>query len=151
MSRFVRTNERTPLKVFGEEGFTLIEVMIASIILAFALMAIATAEITSVGTNRNSRSVTQGTAIAEEMLERMRRNQANLTSYNGINTSDSTTRPSAGTAQTDYDQWQTRMISGGTGQVTVTTGTPITGASLVTVQITWTDTLPRTVTLQTTF
>ncbi len=148
--REIRQREKT-LGVAGEEGFTLLEVMIASVILAIALMAIATAEVTSVGTNRTSRGITQASAVAEEILERMRRNRDDLTSYNGIDTSDSTTRPGAGIARTDYDQWQARMISGGTGQVTVTADSPISDASLVTVTITWSDALPRTVTLQTTF
>lgn len=148
----VLRNERTPVRIGGEEGFTLLEVLIASIILAIALMAIAVAEVTSVGTNRLSRTVSQATSSAEEIIERMRRNRGNLASYNGFDTNNAATRPgAAGTLQTDYDQWQARMLSGGRGQVSVASGSPITGASLVTVTITWTEVLPRTVTLQTTF
>lgn len=148
MSPFVKHSGKLP-KIGGEEGFTLIEVLISSIILAIALMAIAAAEVTAVGTNRRSNDISQATALADEILERMRRNQTNLTSYNGLNTSS--TSFGSGIVLTDFNQWKTRMIAGGTGQVTVASGSPVTGVSLVTVTITWTDVLARTITVQTTF
>src|SRR5579884_498758 len=145
------------VNVGGEEGFTLIEVMISSLILAIALMAIATAEITSFGTTHLSRGVTSAAASADEILERMRRSQTlpsasrpALTAYNGFDTNNSATRPStAGMLQNDYDQWKAKLVNGGRGQVTVTPNSPVTGSTLATVTITWTDGLPRTVTIQT--
>lgn len=158
MSPSVR-NGRNLLKIGGEEGFTLIEVMISSIILAIALMAVATAEISSLGTNRLSNDVSLATASADEILERIRRSQTlpvasrpALTVYHGFDTDNSATRPAAaGMLQNDYDQWKARLVTGGRGQVSVTSDFPVTGATLVSVTITWTNVVPRTVTIQTTF
>ncbi|MDC4205394.1 MAG: prepilin-type N-terminal cleavage/methylation domain-containing protein [Candidatus Manganitrophus sp.] len=158
MSPFVRNGKKF-LRVGGEKGFTLIEVMISSIILAIALMAVATAEVTALGTNRLSNDVSLATASADEILERIRRSQTlpqasrpPLTVYHGFDTNNSATRPSAsGMLQNDYDQWKNRLVTGGRGQVSVTSNFPVAGATLVTVTVTWTNVLPRTVRLETTF
>lgn len=136
-----------------QEGFTLLEVMIAMLLLTFTLLAIASGEITALGTNRTANDVSLATASAEEIIERMHRNRDNLISYNGMDTSNVVTRPpTPGMAQTDYDQWQAGMIAGGRGRVQVASTTPISTAIQVTVTIdNWPSVPPRTVQIETIF
>lgn len=139
-----------------ERGFTLLEVMIASVILGIGLLAIATGESVSIANSRVGRDVSAATAAAERIVEQMRRNQANLSSYDGFDTTDSTTRPSsAGMLQTDYDDWKAQIdravpygLPGGRGTVTVAAG-PISSVQRVTVTVTWTSTPARSVTIET--
>ncbi len=56
----------------NENGFTLIEVLIALVILSFGILAVAKMQITSVGSNTNSRKYTEastwGTSIIESIM-----------------------------------------------------------------------------------
>ncbi len=140
-----------------DRGFTLLEVLVAAVILGVGLLAMGIAELTSSGSNRTSREISLATAFGEEILERIRRNQAELASYDGFDTGDPSTRPgAAGVLQTDYDQWKARVeapspngLPGGRGTVDVATATPIAGANQVTATITWSGVPARTITVQT--
>jgi type IV pilus assembly protein PilV len=54
------------------EGFTLIEVMIALVILAVGLLALATMQIVSIRTNAFSTEMTYATMLAQQQLEILR-------------------------------------------------------------------------------
>lgn len=54
------------------EGFTLIEVMIALVILAVGLLALATMQIVSVRTNAFSSEMTYATMLAQQQLETLK-------------------------------------------------------------------------------
>lgn len=144
------------LRQKDERGFTLLEVLIAAVILGFGLLAIATGESISVSNSRVGRDVSAATVAAERIVEQMRRNQANLSGYNGFDTTNSTTRPStAGMLQTDYDDWKAQIertgpygLPGGRGTVTVAAG-PISSVQRVTVTVTWTSTPARSVIIET--
>jgi type IV pilus assembly protein PilV len=58
--------------IFKKDGFSLIEVLIALILLAVGLLAIASLQITSVRGNFFSSSLTQATYVAQDRLEFLR-------------------------------------------------------------------------------
>lgn len=142
----------------GQEGFTLLEVLAAVIILGIALLAIASGETTSLSTSRLSREVSLATMVGDEILERMHRNRTSLSSYDGFDSTNAATRPAtAGMLQTDYDAWKVRIersapdgLPGGRGVVSVTTGSPIGNATQVSVTVTW-GTPSRSTTIRTAF
>ncbi len=123
-----------------EDGFTLLEVLMASVILGIGLMALGTTETLSVTNSRTGQEITIGTAASEEIFERMRRNQASILSYNGFDTANAATRPiAAGTVQSDYDQWKLEVerVPGACASVQVTSGIPIVSVSSATVTYVW--------------
>ncbi|MFQ5587259.1 MAG: type IV pilus modification protein PilV [Nitrospiria bacterium] len=142
--------EITKRKKNDENGFTLLEVLISVAILSVGLLGIAVMQDASIqGTMVGSR-MSVGTNLADEMMERVRLKMPgvsvagfNVSDYNGIDTSNTATRPpaSAWQARGDYDQWAARIqqyLPGGVGTVTVTqpVSNPL-NRNDVTVRITW--------------
>lgn len=146
--------------VVGQGGFTIIEGMIALIILAVGLLAIAGMIDMALTRNVDSRELGLATDLATDMMERIRFNRANVSAYNLIDTSQS--KPSGVAAQPmasgDYDQWVSRLaasgLDGARGQVTVTAvgpqGSSGLNQSMVAVTVRWTKSaLPHAVTFNT--
>lgn len=158
-----RSGERGPGAGRGEKGFTLIELMFASVYLSVGLLAIAAMENIAISRSTDAKRLTVATNMATEMLERVRFNSpANSTlsgatyPYSGIQAcSDlATCAEAAGnstanaTANGDYDQWRARlkardasgqlMLPGAVATVTsAATGTASLGQVLVTVSVSW--------------
>lgn len=138
------------------EGFTLLEVLIATTILSIGLLAMGSAETISVANSHTGQNISVATAASEEIFERMRRNRSNILSYNGFDTASSSTRPaSAGTLQNDYDQWKVNIerVTGACASVTVTPDVPVVSISTVAVTVMWPpcDGSARQLTVQTLF
>lgn len=157
----------------GEQGFTLIEVMFATVYLAVGLLAIAAMQDLAHSSSSDAKRMSVATNMASEMLERIRYNSpANATvpyPYNNIKacSSAATCADAPGSSTTnqmasgDYDQWRARLkatdgngillLPGATGTVTSTaTGSAALGQVLVTVQIQYSSGLRNpTVTLST--
>ena len=127
-----------------ERGFTLIEGMIALVVVSIGLLAVSGMQGIALSRNVDANQLSQATNLASEMVERVRYNRTNATAYNGIDTANAATRPPATQAQArgDYDQWTTRLgqttLTSIRGQVTVTALTPTAlNQSQVTVRVNW--------------
>lgn len=145
----------------GERGFSLIEVLMANIILAVGLLAIAAMQDIALSKNVDGKRLGLSTSLAAEMIERIRFNApANSTASAGVypynftitctTTACTGTPPTTtdATTQSDYTQWRNRLgtpdISGKlplpSAAATVTsaaTGPAALGQVLVTVTVSW--------------
>ncbi|PIE37259.1 MAG: type IV pilus modification protein PilV [Gammaproteobacteria bacterium] len=70
----------------GQAGFTLIEVVIAALVLAIGILGIAGMQLVSFQTNQGAYFRSQATYIAADMLDRIRLNADQMASYNGVDT-----------------------------------------------------------------
>jgi type IV pilus assembly protein PilV len=153
--------------VRNEPGFTLIEAMIASVILATGLLALSFMQASTLNRSVDSNELTRATSLAAEMVERMQFNRRRVTvvpsPYNGINTAgggncNTISATNDPMARGDCEQWRALLtgpygagLSGVTGSVSVTASGPTLppmNRSLVRVRVNWTttagpDKLPR--------
>lgn len=105
-----------------QRGFTMLEVLISVVVLSIGLLGIAGLQATGQRNNHSAYLRSQATALAYDMIDRMRANQAGVTSgaYNAINTTTNTyTDPgcitsgcsTAQMAQYDMYEWQTQLAA----------------------------------------
>lgn len=66
---------KSPLYAHRQQGFNLLEVLIAVVVLSFGLLGVAGLQITSLKTAHNSYQTQQATFYMHEILERMRGNR----------------------------------------------------------------------------
>jgi type IV pilus assembly protein PilV len=131
-------------------GFTLIEVMLSSAILAIGLLGLAGVTTLSFTRNSDGNEITIATNLAAELVERMQFNRRNLVNgYNGINltsanpalcTQNALTQP---VARGDCLQWQARLFASGLqgvhAQVSVAAVGPVgLNQNNIGVTVTWT-------------
>jgi type IV pilus assembly protein PilV len=120
MSDRMHDREMMTSRVRREQGFTLIEAMLSSAILAVGLLGLAGMTTLSFTRNSDSNEVMVATNLATELVERMQFNRRNLVAgYNGINLTsanaalcnqNAVTQP---IARGDCLQWQTRLFASG--------------------------------------
>lgn len=116
------------------KGFTLVEVLIATFVLAIALLAMAQMQIMAIRGNAFANKTTTSVTLAQDKLEELR----------GLSYSDS--QLAAGDhpndlAGTDWDYY--------TREWTVQNDTPTTGLKTVTIDVSWQDASSRQVSLDT--
>jgi type IV pilus assembly protein PilV len=130
----------------NQGGFTLVESMLALLLLAIGLLAIAAMQDMAFSRNVDSNELSLVTNLTAEMIERIRFNARNVTAYNNIDTTNVGTKPPVATqpmASGDYDQWTARLgqvrLANVRGTVTVAaTGPAAMSQNQVTVRVTWT-------------
>lgn len=88
-----------------EEGFTLLEVVIAMSVLAFGMLALAAMQIHSLRNGRTGRHFTQAMVVAQDQMEAFQR-----TSFTGMaDTAGAWTAPQTVTAQTNNSTYATEQ------------------------------------------
>ena len=73
-----------------ERGFTLLEGMLAAVLLGTGLLAMSAMQNIALVKNVDSNELTRVTTIASDIMERIQFNRRNAISYNGIDTSSAT-------------------------------------------------------------
>jgi len=129
-----------PVPARLQRGFTLIEAMVALIVLSVGLLGIAAMYVETLRANRTSLYRTQAVALASDIADRMRANRAPANAYACGSPCD----PSAGgnaIADADLAQWMTTIaarLPGGSADVAFTAPGANTPAAYV-VTISWTE------------
>jgi type IV pilus assembly protein PilV len=128
-----------------ELGFTLIEVMMAVVILSVGLLALARMQGIALGKNMNANQLTVASNLATDMIERIQFNKWNATAYDLIDTTNALTQPPVAQvmARGDYTQWQARLagsrlrsVRGTVAAIPVVTS-PTLNQTNVLVTVTW--------------
>jgi len=131
-------------RLTAQSGFSLIEAMLAAVVLAVGLVTLTGMQAISFGGNVNSKELTRVTNMAADMVERIQFNRRNVAAYNLIDTQNAGTQPptSQWMARGDYAQWQALLNGSGLtnvrGQVGVQSIGPTTlNENSITVTVTW--------------
>ena len=74
----------------GEEGFSLLEGMLATVILGTGLLAMSGMQTIALVKNVDANELARITVLASDMMERIQFNRRNAVSYNGIDTQSGT-------------------------------------------------------------
>ncbi len=141
---------------FNESGFTLLEVLVAIVIVSIGLLAVAGMQTTAITGNASARDATIAIQLAEEMVDRIRVNAGDTPAvYHGLDTNGGTATTCTGLSNQidpalgDCVQWRSRLqnsgLSGAQGTVTVTNDSPISKTATITVTVTWGSITTRTV------
>lgn len=143
------------MNMLNNKGFTLLEVLVAIVIVSIGLLAVAGMQTTAISANASAKDATIAIQMAEEMVDRIRVNAGDTPEiYNNIDTNNNCaglTDPALG----DCTQWRARLIdgslglSGARGTITVTDDSPISKAATITVTITWGSISTRSITFRT--
>lgn len=119
-----------------QKGFTLLEVLVAIVVLSIGLLGLAGLMASSVRNNHSAYQRTQAAWLAYDMVDRMRANRVNAVAAN-YNVAIGAASASSGLALADMNDWKIALAStlpAGDGSVTVTAAT---GVATVVVQ--WND------------
>lgn len=127
-----------------QSGFTLIEVLVAVIILAIGLLGLAGIQTVGLKNNQSAYTRSQATQLAYDIADRMRANVAGAATYTAIDPTaaastetcyNATGCTPAQMAQSDLFAWNatlTNVLPGGSGTIAV-------AGNVFTITITWDD------------
>ncbi|MEW6132414.1 MAG: type IV pilus modification protein PilV [Pseudomonadota bacterium] len=117
-----------------QRGFSLLEVLIALVILSLGMLGLAGLQAVSLKTNANAHLRSQAVILAYDMIDRMRSNSGNVASYALAFADDAPATP-ATVAENDLSQWLDNIsatLPAGDGEVEIAGGA-------VTVRVRWTE------------
>jgi len=126
-------------------GFSLLEVLIAVSILAVAMLGIAAMQLMSLKDNRDAYFRSQAVLLTQDMAERMRSNDTQLSAYVGIDTSNSYSQTScspctpAQIVNMDKFEWSQKIktTTNTTGLIPTGKGTVTQAAGIYTIAVSW--------------
>ena len=110
-------------------GFTLIEVMVALVILSIALLSLAGLMATTTRNNAAGGHLTEAATFAQDLLERLRLSPLNVLSNDAA----------PNTAQTDYPVGSTGITYTRTWSYNPNVAAPNTTLDTITITVSWTD------------
>lgn len=127
-----------------DRGFTMLEVLIAIVVLSFGLLGVASLQMLGLKNNQSSLFTSQASALAYDMIDRMRVNRKEVASYDTDDNfwdygSDCATEKLSGTEmyKKDINDWlQTlcKRLPSGKGKITIDSAN-----SQIEVSIQWDD------------
>src|SRR5919108_6179480 len=118
ISRFPHTLRDIIEGYESQKGFSLIEGMLATVVLGVGILAVAGMQGISLGRNTDANELTAATNLAAEMVERIQFNRRNSAIYNNIDTLIAGTQPTTDAmAGGDYIQWRDRLNNSGLANV----------------------------------
>lgn len=128
-------------------GVTLIEVLVAVLVISIGLLGLAALQVAALQANETSYQRSQATNLAYDVIDRMRTNRTDALGGNydtNFTAAPDCAIPSAGSdlAETDLNEWRMALACGlpnGEGFIDVDTNPAGSGNNLVTVTIRWTD------------
>ena len=99
----------------AQSGFSLIEGMLAAVVLALGLLTLSGIQAISFGGSGDAKELTRVTNMAADMVERIQFNRRNVAAYNNIDTQNAGTQPptSQYMARGDYALWQALLNASG--------------------------------------
>ncbi len=102
-----------------QQGFSLLEAMVAAGILSVGLLGLAGLQGMSIGKNVDASEITRVTNLAADMAERIQNNRQNALHYNGIDTLVACAQNAATQAMAlgDCTQWRTLLSNSTLGNV----------------------------------
>lgn len=121
-----------------QEGATLIEVLIAIVVLSIGLLGLAGLQVTSVQSNHSAYQRSQATLLAYDLADRMRANRtealtnAYLVDFPTSSSSNAVTGTQAAKDKAEWLNNLARNLPNGTGKVEKT-------GNLITIQVRWDD------------
>lgn len=125
-------------------GFTLIEVLVAVVVLAVGLLGLAGMQVNSLGNNQSAYNRSQATQLAYDLSDRMRSNRAGIATYSTIQPAAATYKANcknatgcnpASMAENDLFEWNRDVgntLPGGTAAIAV-------AGNVFTITVTWAD------------
>ena len=122
------------MKKQSSRGFTLLEVLIALVVLAFGLLALARAQAGASVSGIEARQRVQAMAIVQDMVDRINLNRKNAVSYVGEFTPETSSACALELTQAlrDICEWKDVLAGAETMDGTRTTGAPMAALGCIT-------------------
>ena len=141
-----------PEIAYRQRGITLIESLIAIVVLSIGLLGIAGLHVQSMSTGYSAFNRNKAVLLADDLLERIQANRANVLNYDGWNIAAAATpaigftpSTSATQVQRDQDEWTQLLqqrdtgLPAGQASVAVEQRAGTTSSFDVTITINWTE------------
>jgi len=135
----LRTRRPRPNSLSPSSGFTLVEVLVALIVLSIGMLGIAALYLESLRASRQALVRTQAVTLASDIADQIRANRAPANAYDCGGTCDA--GEGVGLAITDLNTWRTAVaaqLPGGTSSITYAAAAA-NAPNIYVVTVSWTE------------